>query len=882
MRQLILSLVFCIACNIFTAASAGGNINNMAGTSKQAKNDRITDIKQYHCFTLDGLMESDKDIIMIRKGALEFIDKCALSFKLKKRPMKKLFFGTHECSLWNFNLSNLSGSNDMNFNGELVALLKLGFNENTHADGKIKKYPYSVTEPLTFEKIKVIINACSFLCPDLNHWFLFFRLFEKHFADVTVETGIQTFTYLSTKLNFRYAIKRTKSYPQDVDLPLFIETFILFVDIFEKMVQRGYMIQSEEGTSLVIDFLKLLITVLIITEKPKDWVLNKTGLLKAFVKLFVDLKDKISKTQCKKVERLTCLAYLAIIYLFTPSEFYDLYLDEFVYLPMFFENYLFEVLGFFEVFVAEGVLGVFGTDVSKISPLLDVSESFLAKQFREDKKVWIHFGVRTMERIDEEIDKAFLPVFWRALRNYAVLLGGDGILMTFEDENEVADNSAEKCLDIERTRIRRCGFWNLVDPSVEGKVVFTTETNINICIYSDRYGYLEINGRTNLLCPCWQRFPEIVLFCDRPEFNENECDLIQALPGCLVSESVCIVNDAGDKLDLDQITLAEIKMLDFKPFKVSVFFGGNPKLPMSVKANKYRQCRCCVGDYPYEFSEQLQAMLRIGFALERLSAITSNFRELSIELVHTEFLPDFLGFLTNLNLTTLKFTSLHCEKHNYIEKVFSTISENQFMMNNLRYLDIFPLLDPSDFLNEGIFQHLPLKKLTLYQANQESPKYNSMWKTKLKTLIYENNLEEIELFFPANRFYLRYNVFDWMKEMSLPRMTIIEEWLECAKFPTEPILSSFLIESPLKISTSFQYFFQYTSNQRRLPPYSLDFIKPEHLREHLIPLSYGLSKSALKTLYQTNRAKLFGFFEKRRFNAKDSRNFCFSRLLSIN
>ena len=63
-----------------------------------------------------------------------------------------------------------------------------------------------------------------------------------------------------------------------------------------------------------------------------------------------------------------------------------------------------------------------------------------------------------------------------------VLLRGDGILIIFEIEksknkNEAQPDQSKDSCDSEKIHIGTSAFWNLIDPTEEGKVVIHTEKN---------------------------------------------------------------------------------------------------------------------------------------------------------------------------------------------------------------------------------------------------------------------------------------------------------------------------------------------------------------------------------------------------------------------
>ena len=861
--------------------------------------------------------------IVIKKGALGYIDGKVDYLKNEKIQRKQDIRDKFHCNDAGeligieIDLYDLLDSDTQPMVEELKLLLEFIFNENNYENGLITQKPYSYKKPLTIEELKIKINACAFLLPDFNSWGRFLKQIEPYFSKLIVENLVRTTYYLISNFVLRDAIKRAKEYPEKVDIKLFFETFVLFGEIFKTVKNQGYQTDSAKAVIFKTELLELLAKLgsrsSIQNIKSKKNTPNKVKVLELFFKSFSNMKInrnkvleyKLALHHKHKIKNAEIQAYFAIIYQFSPSEFYDLYLDEFVYLPDYFEYYLRTTLGCLYISTSEGVVGQISKDnVENISQVLKQSDSFLIRHFRLDKKVWIHFGLKTIQRIHNKIDKDYLPIFWRALRNYVVLLGGDGILMTFEDKP--SRDSTDTNTNGINVRIRKSGFWNLIDPSLEGRVVFTKGSKmaikkVAVLVVGDMHIYeifLEIDEKNNIFCTCWQHRPEIVLFYKDIQNKDGENDLIKSLPGCMVSKSFDIADQSGIEIDLEKIKAVEVKMQELDPFKISVFFGGNRDFTISLLDKTTKDCNCFKIRKPslhpdatlFSHNNKKEAFRKICSALKRLSNEKQNFRELSLEFFHKDLISEFANLLKKIKLVALRYSYQGFNNYNFTKKVLSAMSKNKFMMENLKYLDMLPSLKTSDLEPGNIFETAPLKKITLKISIHDSdhhPVVNSdfMLKSLLDSLINRKCLEEMELnIFIGRDKSISKNFVKRLKQMKLSRLFIHynDENFRSVKKSMITAISKNFFGKPSKLFQSlksFHYSFESYFGYEPSSQYSLNGIYPAYLQNHLIQHSYVFSKHLLKTLKKPN---LLGFWRQNEIGICNRNKSFISRLLLIN
>lgn len=922
-------------------------------SGKVLKESRDTkQLSPHHIIVLNYTNEKDKAllpnnrmVVAIRKGALGYID-AQVEFWLNSKIQEQTknnqqIYDTDTSNNYVVELdwNKLASLEFESISNELRILLTLFFNENNYMNKTIIERPYSSKSALKYKQLQTIIEACTVLLPDLNSWCRFFTQTSTYFSNLSIINLKQTVQCLMKNAIFNDAINKAKNNVDNLDEDLFFNMFILFSQMLTKLSKNKYETELEMLKPFKVNLLEVLVKLCqkLVTQiksekeiQQQDTELEKTHasklftslkanllkstktktkekqlktrLLKSFIKLFLGFKRNTIEQQNDEINDLQCQAYLGIIYLFLPSEFYDLYLDEFVFLPDYFEFYLRSVLKIRSISTSEGVVGkISATEPESISRVLEQSESFLVRYFKEDRKVWIHFGLNTIQKLRENVDKAFLHVFWRALRNYAVLLGGDGILMTFEDKNEVADNPASRNPDSLCIRIKKCGFWNLVDPCVEGKVVFTKGqrmiinkvlqiVELNVRKYQI---FLEIDGKSNFVCPCTQQRSEIVIFYEDTKSKEKESNLFTYLPGCMVSESFDIMNSSGTEFDLRKIKEIEQRMLALDPVKVSVLFGGNPRLNMSQLEKSQTLCECFRERNPFSRTETIlfvhknleEAFSKICFVLKRLSRRKQSFRELSLDFFHGNLLTDFKELVKVLRLTTLKYNYLgFIEEPTFNNSILCAMSRNRFIKHNLQYLETVPLLEVPDLEAGSIFETAPLKKIVLFQCAKDID-YNLYFESLFKMWIKTRVLQEMELYFHIYRYAkLSKKFIYYLKQMKLSRLSLhfsVSDSVGCKRHVIDGIFTNFLGGPSVLLQSLkfFHYFFRRSNYSDDEPTYSLSADYPDFLQTHLIPLTYLFFEPFLRAM---NKTKLLGFRPKGLIPIQESRNSLISRLLSVN
>ena len=843
--------------------------------------------------------------IIIRKEALGYIwaqDDYTQGEKTVNYSANK---STRKPSVVEIDMDKLTGSDSrsgLRFK-EIKTLLELVFNENNYCKGKIIHKPYYSNETPNEDILKMKIDCCGMLLPDFNYWCRFVNQFQMYFSSLNAKVLKNIVQHLIENGAFQCAINSALNGFSNVDAGLFSEVFRLFFDILLNLKPNDDKDESEKLTAFNFKLMKLWVKLgsngLVKSEDQENGLRTKIRLMKSFMHLFVNDKDNLVNQGYDEKSVLLTKAYFAIIYQFTPSEFYALSLDELAYLPDYFEYFLRSTLGFQHISTSRKMIGQISKEnVQNIREILEQSESFLIKQFKLDKKVWIHFGHKTIKIIHEKIGKDYLPVFWRTLRNYVALLGGNGILMTFEDTSSRGPTGTNETNTI--VRIKRSGFWNLTDPSLEGKVVFTKGHKMAISEVDRLLDentrihkiFLEIDGRNNFLCSCWQNRPEIVLFYEDMKGKQEENDLIRSLPGCMVSEAFDIADRSGTEFDLEKIKAVEEKMHKLNPLKISVFFGGNPESTLSLIEKIMGPCSCFKEINAFYYREaslfghrnKKEAFRRICSALKRLSNENPNFRQLSIEFYHNDLISEFVKLLKEIKLTGLRYFYQGYDGDNFTEKVLSAISKNKFMNENLEYFDTFPLIQLSDLKSGNIFETAPLKRISITQY-EEILYYDPAFESLLEILMKKNKLQEFEFDFRKPRLNLfSRNFLHFLSKMKLSRLSIhfiSTNSVSEMQYGFRAIFENSSKE-PSELSRSlksFHYFYEvYTSNDI-YPLYFFKKIKAKFLQDHLIPHSTTFYKSMLKSFKKT---QLLGFWRMNLFTNRKIKYSLIPRLFSVN
>ena len=615
-HQILHLLLRCVLCFISSICATGGLTvaDNIKIDDQQHSRDEKgsnTMLFEYHVIKLkQSSFETDKgvtkQVIKIRKGALTAIDgKCSYSIASKIQNKSKTNNETNnDCSkslpandITQINLNAIIDIKNSNY-ASLIAtakvLLKKVFNENR----KIKKRSsHYATKKLNFEKLKITLEACSVLGPDFNSWCHLLSQLTEAFNNLTSKELNIIIKAIIGYWNFLFAIESALNNSSYVDTELFVDVLKLFIMIFDKLRYNECKMDLENFVPFYIKLLELIAklwpNLSIKTTERKELESFKIRFLKWFIHSFPELKSDLNdktkngKTQVKKFQ-----AYFLIISTFTSSEFYEnLHLEEFRPLKMCFEYCLSEFLGFSDISISGKAVGVICTteDDGSIQALQN-SKGFVKKYLLKDKKMWFHFGLNSIEIIQTNLKKEF-SVFWSVLRNYVVLLHGNGILITVAKSKVIntmpkLDTMIENPPSFTNIRISSCAYWNLVDPALEGKVVLSHGQIIALAVIPEMSSVvaLKIDGKDNLLCSSLENRPEIVLFYQDPTIKENEQhDLIKALPGCIVSEAFDISNSSGNIFDLNKIEDLSAKMLELDPIKISILFCGRENPNLSFK-----------------------------------------------------------------------------------------------------------------------------------------------------------------------------------------------------------------------------------------------------------------------------------------------------------
>ena len=765
---------------------------------------------------------------------------------------------------------------------ELTVIFEFIINENNWKNEEIIKKPDYTTKILSYSVLRTIIEVFASSNPDKKSWC---RLFS-HLRNTLFNLSVDDFDVIVSTLIPRLAYLITFPKPvdnlQDINMTVFFNSFETFCELFGDNNILDYDIYLRIVDSFVfiyaMDCLKLPNDELVKVEDEDI----KIAFLKLFVKSNPFFKTDLFKEQNITNEELR--GYFYIISSFKPSEFYDLDLEEFTYLEEYFEYYLSTFLGFECVSASNSECGTISyMSIDKILKVLQDSGSFLVKHFVIDKKVWIHFGCNTMRIISEQPNKAFIYIFWRVLRNYVVLLGGDGILMTFEDGEKV-NNPAEETPESAIFKLRSCGYWNLIDPEVEGKVVVHKGKSMKI-VYNEEKCHniiLEIDGSNNLMPLYSKSSPEIVVFYRSREMKRNEtCDLIRALPGCIFSEAIGIANGTGDDFDLAKIKKACKQMFRYDDIlKVSILFY----------LAKYRRTFFKRPSYTNELFKQIRryflkhvgisrltaALNRICSALLKLNKKNKNFRELSIEAVKDDYDEGFAELLKKLKLTSLHFVqfgltyseSSH-ENHSRNTQILAAITENKFIKENLEHFSCFPPFDTNQIASNHISQLIRLKKISLSVHNENCFDF-------LITVLEKNaNLVEIEL----HDYYFQLKTYEFLRCLNgkkILRLSILGRIRKCKEAIKLLFKQYFEILQSLKSMHVVT-----TSDYRKLcSNLSQHSYNTKHLRAwRTVLCEAGTEENYIKRL---SKKRLLGFRLMSSVDPARKRNSLIKRYLSVN
>lgn len=682
----------------------------------------------------------------IRIGSLEVLETETSFFKTAQvwnqpiKPktgcrMKILSFQVDAGSLTNIYCRNETG-----------ALLFGPFNEDNYADGKLIK-ELVLRNYKDWDTISRYIEACMGLLPDLNQWCRFLKFISSDSNSLYKEACCDNLIKALETFQVFEAIKKANKNLESIEKRLFLEICVLFSTTLAKMRKEGF----RNNTSKTVEsFLQYLFEL--------------------FILLFPDLINGEDVQRDKEMCDLISLAYLGFVYIPTPSEFYNVHSVTYSYLEYLLEYFLHSMLGISSIFNSMEMLGGLNTeDKPNLHGVLNNSEGFMSRHFLLQKKMWIHFGCNAVEKLEETQIKPYLPIFWKALRNLVVLLGGDGMLITWEskkkEENENNKTLAEPAhtsettdKPFEKVEIMRTAFWNFIDPTVEGSVVFFEGNKMEIVpartsstgsIYTL---CLTVDGKNNFISANKLECPEMALFYeDRNKKGNETLESIKALPGSVYSKVFPLVDPTNREFPKEWIVSVCEQILKLNPFKVTLLFGGQPEQPTKRKEKASKSTKSKT-DSPREFTPMPRyknktfAIEQICKALNKVSKLeNSNLRELCLEIIGKDRIKNFEILLQKLKLTTFRYRHLSDKNDHIATYIYKAITKNKFMMEHLQYIDFFSSMWSSSIIE--ILRSAPLRKLTgvLYESNSIF-----LFHETLEILNKKRCLQEVELYLVNN------------------------------------------------------------------------------------------------------------------------------------
>ena len=765
---------------------------------------------------------------------------------------------------------------------ELIVVFEFIINENNRTNGEIIEKPDYATKIVSHTALCIIMDIFGFLCSDNEVW----KCVLGHFKNTIVNLSDVDFDTVVSILIDGFANLITTSELVDdiknINITKFSTNLSSFIQLCGEINLLDYEMYLRSVDKFVFVYARGCL------KSPNNEVVKLKNVKSALLKLFVK-SNPFSKTDLFKEQNITneeLRGYFYIISSFTPSEFYDLVdLEEFTYLEEYLDYYLSTFLGFECVLASTSECGTipFRSKIEIFMTLQD-SGSFLVKHFVVDKKVWIHFGCSTMKIINEQPNKAFIYIFWRVLRNYVVLLGGDGILMTFEDGEKV-NNPAEETPESAIFKLRSCGYWNLIDPEVEGKVVVHKGKSMKI-VYNEEKCHniiLEIDGSNNLMPLYSKSSPEIVVFYRSREMKRNEtCDLIRALPGCIFSEAIEIGHDTGDDFDSEKIKKACEQMCGYEDIlKVSILFdlprNRNTSYEIPLDTNEPNK-QIIRDDSENVVISRPTARNMICSALLKLNEEKKNFRELSIEAFQDDYDRGFAELLEKLELTSLHYSSQFASRYSIFfnssycknAQILAAITENKFMKENLEHFSCFPPFDIDEFVSEHISQLIRLKKIALSLHDENCSNF-------LITILKKNtNLVEIELLHDYQSQVKTYKFLRCLIGKKILRLSILGHIEKCEVVMKSLFKHIFGILQSLKSMHVVT-----TSDYRELCGHLSQHL---YITEHVEAWRNELREAGFKEHYikRLSKKRLLGFRMMSSFDPERRRNSLIKRYLSVN
>lgn len=651
-----------------------------------------------------------KNIVDFFKGYCNFVYQLQ-HFKKNDENTAENFKCTKDPSCSIFNLDNLS----KNIRGEIddndviffeMIFTKI-FNEYNYKNGMIIDLPDFKTIKT---KIGAFIEAFLFLFPELEAWirllrvFCLWRISEGSQLDCVIK---QVFAHD----NFRNIAENAIKNPNNVDLKIFYETSLDFVRMVECMRTEN---------------------------QPLDCILD---IKKVLIDVFMALKEELSKEKYLYQELFPKLTFF---YLFTVGDIYEVDFVRAKQVAEHFKEYL--VLLFGQPAIRELLtqLGVILQErETEFKDILMSSEGFISKHFMFSRCVWVHFGENTIRIFKSKFNKEMLPVFCACLRMYVILLGGDGILMTFQNgptREIMAEDGVQNVIqDV------RCGYWNLNDLTTNGNIVFLEGKELTIrrhkIIVNNVIYEFVILFCDNMAIQNFdqEQSSEIVLFYSDKNKKINELNtLFEALPGCLFSRSFRI-EDASAVTD----SLKKKPVLDF--YKATLIFG-------SKIFDSQIDSLCDPNTSLSDFNKTLSSIINPSFSspeIERicsllidLSMTQKTFRELHIELIGRVLCKPITEMIEKIMLKTLTYKYFMSSSIERTSQIFEAIHKNEYMRNNLKYFYIFPSVSPLSL--SKVVENAPLHKLSrvFCKSFLAAPEFRKA----LKSLKKKNTLQDMVLY----------------------------------------------------------------------------------------------------------------------------------------
>ena len=826
-------------------------------------------------------------VIVIRKGALELIDtrfgNLQNHFGLSEIEINNTDCCLGETSDIQLDLNSIIKPVTKILIEDAAILLVFVFNEKNYSNGLTIYNPYvSPVRPLPLKTLIKKFEACAFFFPDLTSWCRFINLSATYYRRLNINHLAEFLKKLVETWAILNTIQTVIDNPQCLDKLQFFQTCKLLGMFFSKVKLVTTLVYINILKPTHVELLRMFnrLSSCILYDEGDSIKMEelKIQLLESFLALFLNLHKVMVKSKYHQVKDLLYRTYFTIIDKFTPSEFYNLPLKGFINFKDAFEYFLERNLGFSYIFDGTHPVGVIycETNYKTFCKSLESSNSFLIRYLTADKKVWIHFGSAAIKKLRVNVDKHWLPIFWRALRNYAVTLRADGILMTFEDEMpDKLTLDTSKSLKIP---IKRSAFWNLIDPTLEGRVVFHRSENMAIVSSpkAQKTIILEIDGKSNLPETDFKLYGEIGLFYeDRHMRDEENDDIITALPGCMYSESFIITDTAGNDIDFEKLKTVNNKILEVAIFKVAVVLGCDPKLMDSSRQERDQSGKSNWHNQNISFCV---ASKQIFGTLKELASRNKNFREILLELAHidmflVDMMTDIAELLQEIELTTVQYSHLHESANHLQTKVLSAIVSNSLTSKSLNYLDIFPLLHVDEPIVQRICKSAPLKKISLFLPCSCSF-YICYFDSLLEILSQKDSLQEMQLHLDKNYQLLSRHSIEHLRKMPLKRLSVFGYPDDCHKFVSTILnncsdYSSDLLESLVSLHYSFNKSFSCSRNKKLA----------KILKKKKARISKVLSQSTIETLSIT---KLLGFCATGNANLDQKPNLFISRYFSVN